>query len=303
MATMADRRHPEYQYLDLLQELLDRGDRRMDRTGVGTLALLGREMRFNLDDGFPAFTTKRVFWKTAFKEMLWMLRGGTNIRELLEENVHIWTDWPLARYRRERGEEITQEEFESRVLGDREFADKWGGLGPVYGKQWRRWHTADGREIDQVQMVIEQLKTNPTSRRIIWDGWNVGELDQMALPPCHKHYQFFVSKEDELSVAVVQRSADILIGVGWNCLNAALVLELMAKETGLRPREVVWYGLDVHLYVNHVEQAREQIAREPRPFPTLTVKRQAAAIWEYRIEDLELVGYEPHDHIPAPIAV
>ena len=303
MPTMTDRRHPEYQYLDLLQELLDRGDRRLDRTGVGTLALFGREMRFNLRDGFPAFTTKRVFWKTAFKEMLWMLRGGTNIRELLEENVHIWTDWPLARYRRESGEEVTQKEFETRILEAPGFADKWGDLGPVYGKQWRRWQTADGREIDQVQMVIEQLKTNPTSRRIIWEGWNVGELDQMALPPCHKHYQFWVSKEDELSIGVVQRSADILIGVGWNCLNAALVLELVARETGLKPKEVVWYGLDVHLYLNHLEQAQEQIAREPRPFPTLTIKRKAASIWDYRIKDLDLVGYNPHDHIPAPVAV
>ena len=152
-------------------------------------------------------------------------------------------------------------------------------------------------------MVIEQLKTNPTSRRIIWDGWNVGELDQMALPPCHKHYQFWVSKSGKLSIAVLQRSADMILGVSWNVLNAALVLALVAKETDLEPGEVVWYGLDVHLYLNHLEQARKQIAREPRPFPTLTVKRQAAAIWEYRIDDLELVGYEPHDHIPAPIAV
>ena len=303
MATMTDRYHPEYQYLDLLQELLDQGDRRVDRTGVGTLALFGREMRFNMSAGFPAFTTKRVFWKTAFKEMLWMLRGGTNIRELLEENVHIWTDWPLARYRRETGEEVTQKEFEARILGDQAFAGKWGDLGPVYGKQWRRWRAADGREIDQVKMVIEQLKTNPTSRRIIWDGWNVGELDQMALPPCHKHYQFWVSKSGKLSIAVLQRSADMILGVSWNVLNAALVLALVAKETDLEPGEVVWYGLDVHLYLNHLEQARKQIAREPRPFPTLTVKRQAAAIWEYRIDDLELVGYEPHDHIPAPIAV
>ena len=303
MATMNDARHPEYQYLDLIQEVIDHGDERMDRTGVGTLALFGREMRFDLADGFPAFTTKRVYWKTAFKEMLWMLSGGTNIRELLEQNVHIWTDWPLAIYRGETGENISQEDFEERVLGDREFADKWGDLGPVYGKQWRAWRTEDGREIDQVQDVIEQIQRSPASRRIIWEGWNVGELDQMALPPCHKHYQFFVSKRRELSVAVLQRSADLVLGTSWNVLNAGLVLALLARETGLEPREVIWYGLDVHVYLNHVEQAREQIAREPRQFPRLKIRRKAASLFDYRIEDLELEGYNPHPHIAAPVAV
>ena len=303
MIRSEEKRHPEYQYLDLLQELLSHGDERMDRTGVGTLALFGRQMRFDLADGFPAFTTKRVFWKTAFKEMLWMLSGGTNIRELLEQDVRIWTDWPLAKYRRATGEEISQGDFEARVLGDRAFSDKWGDLGPVYGKQWRRWRTSDGQEIDQVQDVIDQIRNNPASRRIIWDGWNVGELDRMALPPCHKHYQFFVSKNEELSLAVVQRSADCLLGMSWNILNAGLTLSLLAKETDLQPREVVWYGLDVHLYRNHLEQAKQLIAREPRPFPNLKIKRKAPSLFEYRIEDLELEGYHPHAHIAVPVAV
>lgn len=299
----ARRRHPEYQYLDLLKEALERGDERIDRTGVGTRALFGREMRFDLREGFPAFTTKKILWKTAFKEMLWMLSGGTNIRELLEQNVRIWTDWPLARYRRKTGEDVSKEEFEARVLADRQFAEQWGDLGPVYGKQWRRWRTSDGREIDQVQQVIDTLRTNPASRRIIWEGWNVAELHEMALPPCHKTYQFAVSKNGELSVAVLQRSADLLLGTGWNACNGALIAHLIAKETDFEPRELIWYGLDVHLYLNHMEQARTQIQREPRPFPTLHIRRKAESLFDYRIEDLELEGYSPHAHIAAPVAV
>ena len=296
-------RHPEYQYLGLLQELLDHGDKRMDRTGVGTLALFGRQMRFDLGEGLPILTTKRVYWKTAFKEMLWMLSGGSNIRELLEQNVHIWTDWPLAKYRRETGEEIAQDEFEARVLGDRQFADKWGTLGPVYGKQWRSWETVDGREIDQIEQVIDQIRKNPTSRRMIWEGWNVGELDQMALPPCHKTYQVFVSGDGKLSLAMSQRSVDTAIGLPYNCLAQAFVACLLAKETDLEPGEIVWFGMDVHLYLNHVEQAREQLNREPRPFPKLKIKRKVDSLFEYRIDDFEIEGYDPHPGIRFPIAV
>ena len=296
-------RHPEYQYLDLLKELLDHGDRRMDRTGVGTLALFGRQMRFDLNQGLPILTTKRVSWKTAFKEMLWMLGGGTNIRELLEQNVRIWTDWPLLRYWTETGDQVSQAEFEARVLGDRDFADKWGDLGPVYGKQWRRWKTADGREIDQIQQVIDEIRANPTSRRIIWEGWNVGELDQMALPPCHKTYQVFVSGDGKLSLAMSQRSVDTAIGLPYNCLSQAFVACLLAKETGLEPGEIVWFGLDVHLYLNHVEQAREQLSREPRAFPRLNIKRKADSLFDYRIDDFEIDGYDPHPAIRFPIAV
>ena len=303
MMTMNGARHPEYQYLDLLQELLDHGDKRMDRTGVGTLALFGREMRFDLTEDFPILTTKRVYWKTAFKEMLWMLSGGTNIRELLEQNVHIWTDWPLARYRRETGEDVTREEFETRVLGDQEFADRWGDLGPVYGKQWRSWRTSDGREIDQLEQVVEEIRTNPTSRRIIWEGWNVGELDQMALPPCHKHYQVFVTCEGKLSLAMVQRSCDYMAGYSFNQVSLSLLAYLLAKETDLEPGEIVWFGMDVHLYLNHMEQAKEQLSREPRAFPKLKIKRKAASLFDYRIEDFELVGYNPYPPIALPIAV
>ena len=300
---VAAMRHPEQQYLDLLEALIERGDERVDRTGVGTKALFGYEMRFDLDVGFPVFTTKKVFWKTAFKEMLWMLSGGSNIRELLEQKVRIWTDWPLKRYREATQSDISQEAFEQRILGDAEFAKEWGDLGPVYGKQWRRWRTDSGQEIDQVQQVLEQIRGNPTSRRILWDGWNVGELDDMALPPCHKHYQFFVTEDGRLSGALIQRSADSFLGLAWNVANLGLITTLLAEQTDLRPGEAVWYGLDVHLYLNHVEQARQQLTREPKPLPTLSIARRAPSLFDYRIEDFELEGYDPHPHIAAPVAV
>ena len=297
-------RHPENQYLDILQEILDHGDKRMDRTGVGTLALFGRHMRFDVSKAFPVLTTRKIYWQTAVKEMLWMLSGGTNIRELLEQNVRIWTDWPLAKYRRETGEEITQEEFEARVLGDRGFANRWGDLGPVYGKQWRRWLTSDGREIDQIQNVIDQIKSSPRSRRNLWTGWHVGELDQMAIPPCHKTYQAFVSSDGKLSLAVNQRSADFCIGVaGGNLIGLALLVHMLAKETDLKPGEAIWYGMDVHVYLNHIEQAREQLSRTPRPWPTFRINRKAPTLFDYTIDDFELEGYDPHPPIKLPIAV
>lgn len=296
--------HPEQQYLDLLTFLVESGDERIDRTGVGTRAKFGHEMRFNLANGFPLFTTKKVFWKTAFKEMLWMLAGGDNIRQLLEQNVKIWTDWPLKRYRDATGLQISQAEFESQILSDDSFADKWGNLGPVYGKQWRQWKAADGREIDQVQQVLDDLKNNPTSRRIIWDGWNVGELDQMALPPCHKHYQFYVNQKDNtLSGAMVQRSADAFLGLAWNVINLALVTHLIAKQTGYKPGEIVWFGMDVHLYLNHIEQAKTQIARSPRPMPTLEIAPSIESLFDYRIEHLNISGYDPHEAIAGDVAV
>lgn len=298
------RPHPEQQYLDLLKALLTRGDQRQDRTGVGTRAIFGHTLRFDLADGFPVFTTKKIFWKTAFKEMLWMLSGGRNIRELLQQNVRIWTDWPLKHYRQVIGEAISQEDFERRILEDTEFAKTWGDLGPVYGWQWRRWKTTDGREIDQIAEVIEGLKQNPGSRRLLFEGWNVGELDAMALPPCHKTYQFFVSGETgKLSAALMQRSADAYLGLGWNIANLALLTHLLAQQCGYQPGEIVWFGCDVHLYLNHQEQALTQIAREPRPLPQLLIRRQPETLFDYTIDDLDLLGYDPHPHIAADVAV
>lgn len=296
--------HPEQQYLDLLQLLIDRGDERVDRTGVGTRAVFGHQMRFDLADGFPVFTTKQVFWKTAFKEMLWMLSGGDNIRELLEQNVNIWTDWPLKKYREASGSDISQQDFESKILADDAFAKQWGDLGPVYGSQWRKWKTTDGKEIDQVQQVIDSLKNNPTSRRIIWDGWNVAELDQMALPPCHKHYQFYVNQNTgQLNGAVVQRSADAFLGLGFNIANLALVTHLLARQCDLKPGEIVWFGLDVHLYLNHLEQAQEQLQRSPLPFTSIDIDSSVESLFDYKIEHLNLPDYQSHGAIAAPVAV
>lgn len=296
--------HPEEQYLDLLNKLLEEGSERTDRTGVGTKALFGQQMRFDLADGFPAFTTKRVYWKTAFKEMLWMLSGGTNIRELLQQNVHIWSEWPHKTYCEQSGEDIPLKEFETKILEDDAFADKWGELGPVYGKQWRRWKTEDGREIDQIAQVIDDLKNNPSSRRIIFDGWNVGELDQMALPPCHKHYQFYVDPNtNKLSGGMIQRSVDSFLGLAFNIANLALVTTLLAEQTGHDVGEIVWFGFDVHLYMNHIEQAKEQLLREPKAFPKLIIKRKPESLFDYTIDDLDLDGYDPHPAISAPVAV
>lgn len=206
-------RHPEHQYLDLLAAVLERGDERLDRTGVGTRSLFGAMLRFDLSDGTaPILTTKRVFWKTAVKEMLWFLTGGTNLQPLLRENVRIWTDWPLAAYRRETGEAISQEDFERRILEDDAFAARWGELGPVYGKQWRRWLGADGREHDQIAALVRALRETPASRRMLFHAWNVPELGAMALPPCHMVYQYHVTSDGRLNGLLYQRSVDLLLG-------------------------------------------------------------------------------------------
>jgi thymidylate synthase len=297
-------RHPEHQYLDLLSRVLDKGDERADRTGVGTLSLFGELLRFDLTGGqVPIMTTKRVYWKTAVKEMLWFLTGGTNIRELLQQNVRIWSDWPLAKYREATGEEISQTDFESKVLEDEGFARTWGELGPVYGKQWRRWLDSDGREHDQIGSLIETLRNNPTSRRMLFHAWNVAEIDRMALPPCHMVYQFHVNSRREVSCLIFQRSCDLFLGAPFNFAGGAALLHMLAQQADLKPGELVWVGGDVHVYLNHIEQVREQIAREPRPMPTMALKRRPASIDDYRIEDFEVVGYDPHAAIHADVAV
>ena len=247
---------------------------------------------------------KEYFGKRHLKRCFGCFQAGTNIRELLEQNVRIWTAWPLEKYRKATNDNISQEDFEKRILDDEMFAKQWGDLGPVYGKQWRRWVTRDGREIDQVQLVIDKIRNEPYGRRILWDGWNVGEIGEMALPPCHKHYQFFVKPKDStLCGGLIQRSADSFLGLAWNVANLALVTTLLAEQTNLQPGEIVWYGLDVHLYLNHISQAKEQVLREPRPFPTLKIKRRATSLFDYRIEDFDLENYDPHPHISAPMAV
>jgi len=295
-------RHPETQYLDLLSDVLERGDRRVDRTGVGTLSIFGAMTRFDTSRHFPALTTKRVYWKTAIKEMLWFLTGGTNIRPLLQENVRIWTDWPLARYRRDTGETITQEDFEARIVADPAFAARWGELGPVYGKQWRKWMGPDGREHDQIAGLIAAIKANPTSRRLLFHAWNVPEIDSMALPPCHMVYQFHVAR-GRLNCLMFQRSADLVLGVPFNWAGAAALQAMIAQQCDLEPGDFVWMGGDVHVYLNHLEPARTQLSREPRAWPTLRLARKPGSIDDYRIEDFVVEGYDPHAHIKADVAV
>ncbi|MDE1149638.1 MAG: thymidylate synthase [Azospirillaceae bacterium] len=294
--------HPEYQYLSLLRRLIDQGAVRGDRTGVGTRALFGEQMRFDLSAGFPLLTTKKIFHRQAIHEMLWFLSGDTSIRPLLANKVRIWTDWPLANYRKVTGEAISQDEFEARVMADDAFAAQWGDLGPVYGKQWRRWQGADGRVIDQIQELVDGIRNNPTSRRLLFTGWNVADLPAMALPPCHMTYQFFVA-DGKLSGLIFQRSADTLLGLPWNLCEGALLIHMLAQQCDLGVGDLVWQGGDVHLYNNHVPQAEEQLTREPRPFPQLLIKRRPASLFDYRFEDFEITGYDPHAHIKADVAV
>ncbi|TWB21287.1 thymidylate synthase [Nitrospirillum amazonense] len=294
--------HPEYQYLSLLRRLIDQGAARVDRTGVGTKALFGEQMRFDLSAGFPLLTTKKIFHRQAIHEMLWFLSGDTSIRPLLVNKVRIWTDWPLANYRRKTGEDISQEDFEARVLADEAFAAQWGDLGPVYGKQWRRWQGPDGKVIDQIQELVDGIRTNPTSRRLLFTGWNVADLPDMALPPCHMTYQFFVA-DGKLSGLIFQRSADTLLGLPWNLCEGALLIHMLAHQCDLGVGDLVWQGGDVHLYLNHIPQAEEQLTREPRPFPQLVIKRKPDSLFDYRFEDFEITGYDPHAHIKADVAV
>lgn len=304
--------HWEWQYLDLMRRIWDEGDERVDRTGVGTRSLFGAQMRFDLADGaMPLLTTKRVYWKTATREMLWFLTGDTNIRALCRQNVQIWTDWPLDRYRRETGEAISREAFSERIVADESFAEQWGDLGPVYGKQWVDWPTYEaageglfrkGKGINQVAQVIEGLKTNPASRRLIIEGWNVAEVDAMALPPCHKTYQFHVA-QGRLNAILYQRSCDLALGVPFNIWSAALLLRIIADQTGLEPGELVWMGADVHLYLNHAELVEAQLARTPSGHPRLHIGRMPGSIFDYAIEDFEVIDYAPQGAISAPVAV
>jgi thymidylate synthase len=305
--------HWEWQYLDLMRRVWEQGDERVDRTGVGTRSVFGAELRFDLSDGrMPLLTTKRVFWKTATREMLWFLTGETNIRPLCAQGVEIWTDWPLDRYRRETGEEISRADFSRRIVEDEAFALRWGDLGPVYGKQWIDWPVYEPvgdslfrqrpQGVNQVAQVVESLRSNPGSRRHIIEGWNVAELDAMALPPCHKTYQFHVSG-NRLSGLLYQRSCDLGLGFAFNAWSAALLVRMLAQQADLEPGELVWVGGDVHLYLNHASLVEEQLSRAPFGQAKLDILRRPESMFDYRIEDFEVTGYAPQAHIAAPVAV
>jgi thymidylate synthase len=262
------------QYLDLMQRILDEGVVKRDRTGTGTRSIFGHQMRFDLADGFPLVTTKKMHVKSIVYELLWFLRGETNVRYLQEHGVTIWNEW----------------------------ADAEGELGPVYGYQWRSWPARSGETIDQISDVIEQIGKNPDSRRLIVSAWNVADLPEMALPPCHLLFQFYVAT-DRLSCQMYQRSADVFLGVPFNIASYALLTMMVAQVTGLMPGEFVHTLGDAHLYDNHLEQARLQIAREPRPLPTMTLDPSVRSIFEFEYDHFQLENYQPHPHIPAPIAV
>ena len=305
-------RHEEWQYLDLMRRIWEQGDERVDRTGIGTRSVFGVTMRFDLSGGrMPLITTKRVYWKTATREMLWFLTGNTNIRPLVLQGVKIWNEWPHARYVRETGEAIALDVFVQRIADDEAFAAQWGDLGPVYGKQWVDWPTyvpvegglfRPGEGINQVAALVESLKCNPGSRRHIIEGWNVAEVDRMALPPCHKTYQFHVAA-GKLNGILYQRSCDVALGLPFNLWSAALLQRMLAEQTGLEPGELVWMGGDVHLYLNHADLIEEQLSRKPRSVPRLQIMRRPDTIFDYRINDFEVTGYDPAPPISAPVAV
>ncbi|MGB3710858.1 MAG: thymidylate synthase [Erythrobacter sp.] len=308
--------HPERQYLDLMQRIWAHGSERVDRTGIGTRSIFGAQLRFDLGDGaMPLLTTKRVYWKTATREMLWFLTGDTNIRPLVLQGVKIWNEWPHARYVKETGDDLTLDHFVQRIADDEDFARRWGDLGPVYGKQWVDWPTyryrpdglyEEGEGINQVREVIESLRANPASRRHIIEGWNVAELDRMALPPCHKTYQFHVEgegSEARLNCLLYQRSCDVALGLPFNLWSAALLTRMMAQQTDLQAGELVWMGGDTHLYLNHADLIEEQLSRKPSGRPTLEIVRKPETIFDYRIGDFVVHDYAPHPPIKAPVAV
>ena len=261
-------------YLQLMQRVLEEGVQQSDRTGTGTLSLFGAQMRFDLADGFPLLTTKKLHLRSIIYELLWFLKGDTNIKYLKDNGVSIWDEW----------------------------ADENGELGPVYGHQWRSWPAPGGRSIDQISQVIEQIKQKPDSRRHIVTAWNPAEVDKMALPPCHALFQFYVA-DGKLACQLYQRSADYFLGVPFNIASYALLTYMFAQQCDLAPGEFVWTGGDVHLYTNHLEQAKLQLSRDPFPLPQLNIKRKPASIFDYEFEDFEIVNYQAHPSIKAPISV
>ena len=262
------------QYLTLLNRILNEGVRKTDRTGTGTLSIFGNQMRFNMADGFPLLTTKKLHLKSIIYELLWFLQGDTNVRYLQEHGVRIWNEW----------------------------ADENGELGPVYGHQWRSWPDYDGGTIDQIKYVVDQIKNNPNSRRMIVSAWNVAEVNKMALPPCHTIFQFYVA-DGKLSLQLYQRSADTFLGVPFNIASYALLCMMMAQVCGLKPGEFIHTTGDTHLYLNHLEQARLQLTREPRPLPTMKINPDVKSIFDFKYEDFQLENYDPWPHIKAEVSV
>jgi thymidylate synthase len=303
------------QYLDLLEDIKSNGVKKSDRTGTGTISVFGRQLRFDLSEGFPAVTTKKLFMRGIIHELIWFLQGSSNIKYLVDNDVHIWDEWPYKHYLMENGKDVPGsnsekwkagiKEFTEKIKADDKFAKKWGELGPVYGYQWRNWPTPDGKHIDQIKNAVETIKKSPDSRRIIVSAWNVADIDEMAksgLPPCHLLFQFYVA-DGKLSCQMYQRSADTFLGVPFNIASYALLTLMMAQVCGLKPGDFVHTFGDTHLYLNHLEQVDEQLSRKSYPLPKMKINPKVKNIDDFTFEDFELVGYESHPAIYAPIAV
>jgi thymidylate synthase len=303
------------QYLELLEDIKKNGHKKEDRTGVGTISVFGRQLRFDLSQGFPAITTKKLFTRGIIHELIWFLQGSTNIKYLVDNDVHIWDEWPYKAYLMGQGKGVPDtnseewkagiQQFTDQIKSSDEFAKKYGELGPVYGYQWRNWPTPDGQHIDQISKVIETLKTNPDSRRIIVSAWNVADIDEMAkagLPPCHALFQFYVL-DGKLSCQLYQRSADTFLGVPFNIASYALLTLMIAQVTGLKPGEFVHTFGDVHIYLNHLEQVDLQLSRKPKKLPIMKLNPKIQSIFDFTIDDFNLENYDPDPAIYAPIAV
>lgn len=303
------------QYLDLLSHIMETGVDKGDRTGVGTRSVFGYQMRFDLAQGFPLLTTKKVPFRLIAEELLWFINGDTQLRTLALKDVHIWDEWPYKAYLIRNEQPVPKtgseewntgiKEFVERIKTDEAFATEYGDLGPVYGYQWRHWPTADGKEVDQLRDVVEQIKKNPNSRRLIVSAWNPADIEEMAkagLPPCHCLFQFYVAN-GKLSCQLYQRSCDTFLGVPFNIASYALLTMMIAQVCDLEPGEFVWTGGDTHLYSNHFEQVAEQLSREPKKLPTLRINPEIKDLFAFTYEDFTLEGYDPHPPIKAPIAV
>ncbi|MDP2424770.1 MAG: thymidylate synthase [bacterium] len=290
------------QYLTFLQHILDHGVQKSDRTNTGTISVFGYQMRFNLQDGFPLVTTKKVHLKSIIHELLWFIQGQTNIRPLVMQGVKIWNDWPYASYQLSKDyQHETMDDFIQKIANDETFAAKYGELGPIYGKQWRAFEGATG-SVDQLKEVIQQIKSNPSSRRLIVSSWNPPLIDEMALPPCHAFFQFYV-QNNQLSCQLYQRSADAFLGVPFNIASYALLTMMVAKVCGLEVGEFVHTFGDAHIYTNHLEQVKLQLSRTPYPLPKMIIKRQTTNIEDFVFEDFELVDYVSHGVIKGKVAV
>ena len=303
------------QYLDLLRDIKENGHRKEDRTGTGTLDVFGRQLRFDLSKGFPAITTKKLFMKGIVHELLWFLAGDSNIRYLVQNDVHIWDEWPYKAYLISQKKTVPKigsdewskgiKEFTERIKSDAAFAKQYGELGPVYGYQWRSWPAPSGQKIDQISKILEQIKQSPWSRRLIVSAWNVADIDEMAkagLPPCHCLFQFDVT-DGKLSCQLYQRSADTFLGVPFNIASYALLTMMIAHVMGLKPGEFVHTFGSAHLYLNHLEQVDLQLSREPKPLPKLWLNPEVKSLFDFKFDDIRLEGYESHPAIKAPIAV